>query len=291
MNPSKLARLASVAILLSPWGLSRAQSAPPTTVGNTTITPLTFFTKGAEYSYDDSTGTLLVAAWQDPSGSHLLAAQTVVDAASQLCTSDPAGVTQCVPTRYFYEVVMGDLPDGDFTFDMDGAHLETDASRPGLFYTRYCYELVDGAWTDAAACSMASRTAISGDWKVVRGAPPGGSSDSFVEPEFSSAYGSFSAFATATGSLLDNPKHTFGNVIGNPIHAAGPGVIFEGEATGTGYSLGTSLFIASEPGQGSVRPGVASPRVLSPPWRPRTRTCEIPTSGPSFKCGPPVYAP
>jgi hypothetical protein len=289
MNMSTLARLAAVAILSAPWCLSYAQSAPPITVGNTTITPLTYFTKGAEYGYTNSTGTLLVAAWQDPSGSHLLAAQTVVDPASQLCTSDPAGVTQCVPTRYFYEVVMGDLADGDFSFDMGGAHLETDANRPGLSYTRYCYEFVDGAWTQAAACNMASKTAITGDWKVVRSAAPGSSNDTFVQPDFSEAYGSYSAVATATGSLLDNPKHTFGNVIGKPIYGLGPGVIFEGEGTGIGYSLGTSLFIAPDPGQNSVRPGVASPRVISPLRVPRTLTCGIPASGPSFTCGPPPY--
>jgi hypothetical protein len=247
MNTSNLFGLAVVAILFAPWCPANAQTAPPINVGNTTITSMTYFTKGAEYNYNNSTGTLQVGAWQDPSGSHLLAAQTVVDAESQLCTTDPVGMTQCVPTRYYYEIVMGDLADGDFSFDMNGAHLKTDVTRPGLTYTRYCYELVDGNWTDAATCNMASKTAISGDWRVVRSAVPGTSNDNFVQPDFVESYASYSAPALATGTFLDNPKHTFGNVIGKPIYGVGPGLTFEGEGTGIGYSLGTSLFIAPLP--------------------------------------------
>ncbi len=247
MNMSKPSRLAAIAMLFAPWCLSYAQSSAPITVGSTSITPLTCFTKGAEYNYSNSTGDLLVEVVQDCYGTHLLAAQTVVDATSQVCSTDPAGVTQCGPTRYHYEVVMGDLPDGDFSFDTNGAHLKTDANRPGLSYTRYCYELVNGTWTNAAKCKPARKKLISGDWTVVGSAVPGTSNDNFDQPGFVEAFASYSALALATGSFLDNPKHTFGNVIGKPVGGLGPGVTFEGEGTGIGYSLGTSLFIAPLP--------------------------------------------
>jgi hypothetical protein len=247
MNMSRPARLAAVAILFAQCCLSYAQSAPPITVGNTTISRLTYFIKAAEYGYSNATGSLYLIAWQDPDGSHMLASSTVIDAANQLCTTDTAGVTQCIPTRYFYEVVMGDLPDGDFSFDMTGAHLKTEATRPGLSYTRNCYALVDGAWTQAPSCSVAGHTVISGDWKVDGSATPGTSNDKIISPDFVEAYASYSALAAATGSFLDNPKHTFGNVLGKPIYGLGPGVTFEGEGTAIAYSLGTGLYIAPLP--------------------------------------------